>query len=303
MKKKSQEEIEMKMFSMMDMFLPKLYFAFAEEGAGTGEAGAEEGAGAGSAAGAGAAGEGAGEAGGKGADEFTIPDTYKDNKWTEGLKSVDDVWKKLANAQGLVGKKALPPDFASMTENEITEYMTKSRPEKVDGYEFPEGTTDKQKEIIGKMLHDHGINAYQGNKLIDSYLKMGNEAQTEMFSKEGMETIFKESFGDNFKEDAGKAANFIKGNLTEVDQKLLEMVPNKYLGIFYRFANAVSKQYGATETGTGATGGEAGGGGNVEETRKKLREDIRALDKRPHTVDEKKVLNDKLLATYKTAKR
>jgi len=229
---------------------------------------------------------------------FEIPEPYREKGWTKTLKSADDLWKKADGMVELVGKKALPPKFSDMTPNEINEYISKSRPEKPTDYSFPEGVTDEQKELIGGWLHEAGIDDYRASKLVEKYLGHTKTLQEDAFSKEGMENMLKESFGDKYKEVGGKTANFIKGNITEEDAKLIEQIPNKYLGVLYRFANKVLETHGVNEGGDRGGAGKTGGA-DVEARKKDIRTKIIDLSKRPHSADEKQKLVDELNGLYK----
>ena len=80
----------------------------------------------------------------------------------------------------------------------------------------------------------------------------------------------------------------------------MDSFTNDQLGVLYRFANNVSKAYGAKETDKALEGSQGAiGGEDITKVRAGIREEINKLKYRPHTEAEKKKLLDKLTATYK----
>jgi len=258
-----------------------------------GGAGAGEGAGAGTGSGQ-QAGEGAGQQG-----AFAIPEAYKDRGWAQKVKSLDDVFKQIDTLDALKGKKMVVPDFEKGTPEEIEGFLKLLRPKDKSEYAFPEGSAKEITEKIADIFYQNGIPKAFGNKIISAYAELEKGVIAQRFSKDGMETILKTSFGDDYQKAAGETANLLAKNLSEDDRKLLEKIPNEHLGLIYRLTNNLIKAYGIKEGVAGEAGAGKGTQGNVEEVRKSLRKQIADLDKRPHTSEEKQKLLDKLSATYK----
>ena len=234
--------------------------------------------------------------------DFKIPDEHKEKGWAKKVKNQEDVYSQLNTMEEMIGKKSAPFDYEKATENEIKEHLASARPKDIDGYAWGEEgkVSAEDKEFFGNMLLEGGIDAYKGNKLIEKYLKKQDDVRSSMFDKEGFTKVLEESFkgeGD-FKKIAGETATLLKGNLNEDDAKMLESMPNKFLGMVYRLTNNLKKAYGAEiDRDPGSPGGH--GAPDVKGVRSEIRKQIIELSKKPHTAAEKKVLQDKLDATYK----
>lgn len=281
------------------LFMPRTYLAFADEGAG-----GSEGAGAGDeGAGSGDEGDksGEGDKGGEGAEgnEYKVPDEYKDKPWAKDLKSVDDLYKQHDGVQDLIGKKSLPPKLDEMTDNQREEYYNSSRPEKWEDYEFPESFLDAEKELTGKIFHKYGVSAYQAKALSLELEADSKRVKEETYGEEPWKEVLKKSFGAEADKKGGEITGFIKKNTTEADQALIDAAPNEVLGALYRTINNVIGTYGITEKGTGANAPGQSGAVDKDKARAEWRQQIVDLTKRPHTAEEKKVLIDKLNASYK----
>lgn len=274
--------------------------AGAGAGAGAAGAGAGKGAGEGAGAGEGQGGAGSGEGAGQGAQQFSVPKEYAEKGWAKKVKTQEDVFKLIDNLDGLAGKKMVVPDFEKSTPEEINTYLATLRGDtKIEDYKFPEGAN---KEIAGKiaqMLFDNGTPKAIGNKIIASYSELEKSVVAQRYSKEGMETVLKTSFGDDYQKTAGASANLLAKHLSAEDRKVLEKIPNEHLGLIYRLTNNIIKAYGIKEEVDGSGGQGGAGAGDVEATRKAIRAEITELSKRSHTAEEKQKLIDKLEATYK----
>ena len=277
----------------------------AEEGA-QGAAGAEGAAGAGS-EGAGAAGGAGGQGGAEGAGaqggaQFAIPEQYKGKGWASKVKSVDDLFSQIDTLDSLKGKKMIVPDFEKGDPAEVKAYLDTLRGgTKVEDYKFPEGTDKDMSAKVAQIFFDRGMPKVLGNQIIEAYAKLGQEAATKAFSKDGMLAVMTESFkGQDVTKAVGETTAFLKEHLSPEDQKFMENnVPNEMLGFIYRFANKIKAEYGATETGKGALGGKGASTGDKTAMRAELRQKIRDIDKRAHTFEEKQGLIEQLSATYK----
>lgn len=176
-------------------------------------------------------------------NSFTIPDSYKDRGWVEKIKSPDDLWKTLDNAQSLIGKRpaGIPSNDAS-DEDWNQFYKAMGRPDEAK-YDFkdpdglPEGfDTSSYKEQAAQILHKAGLNTKQADKVYQEYLKLELESagkQGEQSTEqqkaldEQYESLTKEHFGDEaekyeslFKEDFVK---HVPQSLKETVGKLVDM--------------------------------------------------------------------------------
>jgi len=113
---------------------------------------------------------------------FTVPDAYKDRGWVEKVKSPDDLWKALDNAQSALGKRpsGIPANDAPV--EEWTKFYDALRPKDVNDYELPkvdgvpDGMFDAKQDAIKKMMHDNGLTKKQASDLWKQYVGMELEA-------------------------------------------------------------------------------------------------------------------------------
>lgn len=230
--------------------------------------------------------------------DFSIPEAYKEKGWTQNIKSQDDVWKMLDNAQGQIGKKAVVPDFDKATPKEIDDYIAQLRPQDKAVYKFSDDMPDEQKTAYADMLHEIGIPAYQANKLIEKYQGMEAASVAKLYDKDEFMGELKKSFGNEYEKVSGETAKLLAANLNADDKALLDKLPNPALGLIYRAVANLNKAYGASESGSAVNAPATVGAVDKEAQATKLRNDIYALSKRQHSAEEKQTLVDQLNALY-----
>jgi len=230
--------------------------------------------------------------------EFSVPESYKDKGWTQNIKSQDDVWKMLDNAQSQIGKKAVVPDFDKATPKEIDDYIAQLRPQDKAVYKFSDDMPAEQKTAYADMLHEIGIPAYQANKLIEKYQGMEAASVAKLYDKDEFMGELKKSFGNDYEKVAGETAKLLASNLNADDKAMLDKLPNPALGVIYRAVANLNKAYGASESSAAVNTPAQVQAINKEEQASKLRNDIYALSKRQHTAEEKQTLVDQLNALY-----
>ena len=232
-------------------------------------------------------------------DEFSVPDAYKEKGWAKNIKSNDDAWKMLDNAQSLAGKKTVAPDWDKATPKEIEDYYAQLRPADKSAYQFDEGLPDEMKTAFSDMLHKHGISAKQGNDLIKDYMAVEQATAAKMYDKDGFMAELKTSFGNDYEKVAGDTAKILASHLNENDKALLDKIPNQYLGVIYRVAANLNKAYGASESGSAASAPSTVSVVDVEKRAGEIRNEIIAISRRQHTAEEKQKLVDELSNLYK----
>ena len=88
--------------------------------------------------------------------DLKVPDEFKEEAWAKDLKTHEDVWKKLAGAQKLIGKKGIiPPSKDAPKEEWDAHYKALGRPETPEGYEFQ--SIEALKAIDRNATLDNGI--------------------------------------------------------------------------------------------------------------------------------------------------
>ena len=247
--------------------------------------------------------------------DFQLPDEYKEASWASKVKSQDDLYKQLDNLSGLVGKKTIKPiDYETASDQEIADYHKSLAPEKgMEAYGFKD-MDDPVSKVVGEAFVELGVNEYQGQKFLEKVNpvleQMVTSIKAEETSAEGYEALAKEAFGDEYEAQVSTAANQLKNHASENDQKVFDEVDNKTRIAIDRTVNAISKAYedriqaildehGVKESGAQASGKTGSPATDVKDTQRALRQQIRDLDNRPHTAQEKQELINKLNATYK----
>lgn len=111
-------------------------------------------------------------------NNFTIPDTYKDRGWVEKIKSPDDLWKTLDNAQSLLGKRPAGIPAADAPQEEWDRFYQVARPESPDKYTLsdiegiPEGFDIAPiKQQAADLAYKAGLTPKQANDLWNEYMK------------------------------------------------------------------------------------------------------------------------------------
>lgn len=230
---------------------------------------------------------------------FKLPDAYKDKPWAAKIKTEEDLWKAIDNAQSLIGKKSIVPDLSKMTDAEREEYYAQTRPASPDDYKFGEGTPDEMKRGMSESLMKHGVTAHQANSIIADYQAMEKALVAEQFNPEGMKAAMKEAFGDEWESITGKSRNALKGVVADTDFEAIDQLPNQYISLMYRIMGNVVQKFGITESSahTDAQGGKVGET-DPAKVRADIDKELSALTSRPHTAAEKQALLDKRHATF-----
>lgn len=244
--------------------------------------------------------------------QFNIPEEYRKaetedgktvNAWTDKVKSVDDLWKTAANAQKMLGKKHLTPDFANSTPNEIEQYFNQIRPADKGEYKFAFSEDYKEtglEPVFADMFHKAGLSTYQAEILTKQYQAMEQQRAQEMYDADSFVKSLEEKFGNGYQAKYEQTRQFIAGNLTPDQQARLETVPNDSLMLFYEMAANLQDAYDAKETGAAASGGNGTmSPQNKDAIREKLSNEMQELRRRPHSQEEYTTLLNQYNATFK----
>lgn len=228
--------------------------------------------------------------------DFKLPDEYKDKPWADKVKSQEDLYKQIDNLNTLVGKKSIALDFENSTPEQIEEYLSSTRPETQEVYTFGEGAEEGFTGEIGKILFDAGISKFQGDQIIKNYEAL--EAQAT--NADNYTSMMKDRFGDSYDAVVTHVTQQFEQHLSKVDQdKLLERVPNEFLGIIYQLTSGILKAHGAEESGTHPDN-KSGQiqGVTFDEQASKLRKEMKEMKNRAHTADEYSTKVKELDALY-----
>lgn len=235
------------------------------------------------------------DAGAPGADQFSIPDEYKEKGWTKNIKSYDDLWKMNDSAQALIGKKTIGIPTEESSDQEWSDYYAKLRPQNATDYnvELEEG----DKELFEKLFYDNGINTRQAKALVDGYKQSIAMVENELKSEAGYQQELSNRFGNEAQNISKNVIDFISREASQEDKAALNAMPNNVLGIVFSLVNKVQQRYAVKDTDTGITGraGSDNGQPNWAEYNKAAAE----LARRPHKMTDLNALRDKYNIPYK----
>ena len=110
------------------------------------------------------------------APAFVVPDAYKDRGWVEKVKSTDDLWKTLDNAQSLLGKRPAGIPAADAPDADWETFYNAARPESPDKYTLsdiegiPEGIDlAPYKAQAQKLMYEAGLTPKQAEAVWKQY--------------------------------------------------------------------------------------------------------------------------------------
>lgn len=239
------------------------------------------------------------------APSFAVPDAYKDKPWASKIKTGDDLWKQLENAQTLIGRRNPVPDFDKATPQELEDFLGQMRPADAKAYDFSGGDKDYVPSELdpqfAEALHKAGLPPKIANGLINDLRGVITAAGEKVYDPQGFLDEMERTFGNGYEVKVNQTRQLLEGHLNDADKAVMENMPNSQLAVMFRLAANLQKAYGARESGLGGEH-KAGGdtGKSVEETRRDLRKQIAELDRRPHEASEKSALIEQLNKTYQT---
>lgn len=221
---------------------------------------------------------------------FAVPDAYKDRGWVEKVKSPDDLWKTLDNAQSLLGKRPAGIPANDAPQEEWDKFYQAARPESPDKYVLsdieglPEGLDlAPHKASAQKLMYEAGLTPKQADALWKQYigLELGAAAKNQEEAAADLDKRYDETltktFGDK-RETSEKVAqdminDFVPEGLRE-NVKALVKDPEAMVGMI-ALANGlhaelerVKKEYGAE--GKLPDGGDRPPAEDISETVAKL---------------------------------
>lgn len=259
------------------MFIDKLpgfkcyFMAEGGDSGGGGDAGAGAGGGdAGAGAGAGGGDKGGDQGGASNANQFSLPEAYKDAPWAKDFKSADDVFKSLENAQQFIGRKGFGvPGEKATAEDKAAFYAELGVPPDAKGYDFkrPEGVPDElwNSEHESKwagLMKQHNVPKSVANELRNEMLKETIETYNEQ--TKSLNEAMDKSFGDKKTEVAKQVGELMKKAVPDaaLRQQIEAGIGNKNLPAFALGLGLamqhMNKTYGQADTTTNDDGGASG---------------------------------------------
>jgi len=209
-------------------------------------------------------------------DSFVIPESYKDRGWTDKIKTSDDLWKTLDNAQSLLGKRSAGIPATDAPEEDWQKFYQSSRPASADKYALPDidGVPENFdltafKAPAQKLMFDAGLSQKQAADLWKQYMgaEITASAEREKALDGQYDVALDKMFGDKRAEAERIAQDAIKNILPE-DMRgsiaALSQYPDAMASVIKIISEqnaqieAVKKQYGAEGSLPGSQGGAQG---------------------------------------------
>lgn len=208
---------------------------------------------------------------------FVVPDAYKEKIYAKALKSQDDVWKMLDNAQSLVGKKIGVPTDTSTPEEIAVFNKAFGVPDKADDYaiepteEITKLYGEADKEVMTEfkqVLHKANANGKQAEILKEGYSNIIGgmvkrlEAQ-KVEADKAFDELVTSTFGDKQEEILSNAKALIVEHAPEgFREKMGDLSPESLVILAGVLKNIQEKYIDEDEL----PGGKGGGSGMSEMT-------------------------------------
>ncbi len=227
---------------------------------------------------------------------FAIPKDYAEAGWAKNLKSVDDVWKSLANAQTLIGKKTIGlPDWKDVRQTE--EYLAKVRLGDEAAYSskleklLPD---EDDRSQYAKAMHDAGLNEYQLDKILSIHEAVTQTKMDKLFGSESFKADLMNTFGG----DEAKVAAIHKEAVELFGRDFIDQTPNPLLLKAFQAIEKIKEQYGVKSL-SAAVGAPAAVSESPETVAKQIDEQMskmQQMKRAPHNssdyANEQKRLNE-----------
>lgn len=243
---------------------------------------------------------------------FSVPEQYASLRWAQSIKSSDDLWAQMANAQSLIGKRpgGIPAQDAG-DEEWAKFYQAWGRPEAADKYALesnfeglPEGLDTAQYEQMAKQIaFDLGLNSKQAQQLWASYMKYELEGYNKNLAKHKDQTasldkqfdeIAAKIWGDKFDEVSRRSVDFISSSVPDdLKPYVSGIIENpQALAVMVALSDHAQKEISAIKQKYGAEDGLKSGaqthGMSQQEVIKKLTEaNLKAKSADPFSQDRK----------------
>lgn len=261
------------------------------------------------------------------ANEFSIPDEYKDKGWAQffngktGDELKTEFFKSYDNSQSLIGKKV--EDYLTTTDlKQLANYEDIKKnlsTQLIPEYNVPENSNEYDlqsivKENLGEEttfdyssldkfqndFKEFGISKEQGQKILKSYIDYQVDEFQKMTNTEELETNINSMFKGN-SEQRTKCEALIKEFLPTQDQKFIQQtMPNQVIEMFYKITKGLLDKYDYQEGNSGS------GQSSMRMTQQekdaeytRITNELEALTSRPHKAQEKEALLNQLQALYK----
>jgi|TARA_R100001530_G_scaffold29113_1_gene22999 hypothetical protein len=236
--------------------------------------------------------------------DFAIPEAYKDKPYLKDVTSLDDVFKKLDGAQGLIGKNKINfPDENTTDEDRLAFNIAAGMPEKAEDYTFdiPEGQerNEQFESRVKELFHESELSDKAATKLqvgFDALMKEMAASQGEVQDAAFAELSTK-ILGERVDEVLASGKTLLAENTPEGMEEAVQNLSNESLVIMGAVLDKIKSKY-IDEDSINDNNLRKGGADGVDA----LREKGRALMKDPARADafhpKHKEVNEKITEIY-----
>jgi len=203
---------------------------------------------------------------------FAVPDAYKGKGWVEKVKSPDDLWKALDNAQSLIGKRPAGIPANDAPQEEWDKFYQAARPESADKYTLtdaieglPEGMDlTPYKADAQKLMYEAGLTQRQAEALWKQYvgLEMGAVKESQEALDKRFDEVATKILGDKKDTASTVAQDAIKAYVSEELRTSFANNPDGMVAMI-ELANGYEAKLAAVRAEYGAEGKLPDGGQQV----------------------------------------
>lgn len=174
-------------------------------------------------------------------NDFVIPEEYRNKGWAKNIKTQEDLFKTLDNAQALIGKKTIGiPDFDKASDEELQDFYSKLTPKDAKDYglEEMESIDEATKENFATLFRENGINKRAGQNILRAYQEMLERAKGD---DESLNAELQTRLGEDYETRVDEIAPMFKRYLSNEDRAIMLNMPDKVKGILCSFADRIDR--------------------------------------------------------------
>lgn len=172
---------------------------------------------------------------------FVVPEEYKEKGWAQKIKTENDLWKQLSNAQSLIGKKTIGVPDEKASEEEWEEFNKKMANDKTE-YEFDESINSEDREFYKSIFVKNGINKRAGDQIIKAYNDYMNSKISSLKNEEDFKNKAQQTFGDL--KVLGEVEKVINKYSSEEEKSVFNTFTNEQLLTVVKMINSIKNDYG-----------------------------------------------------------
>lgn len=248
---------------------------------------------------------------------FSIPDEYAEKGWTKTAPKfanqeeyVNWITKQYDRQQEFLGGKldkfATEKGFVSIpdwnNEEQVKNFFAKISPQDVSEYPTKEFESEEAKTYFNNAFKEAGLAVPQAKKIIEAFNNYQNKVLEQVTSKEDYNKRMEGLFGKDFEKAKEPIDNMLKGLLTAEEMQLInDYMPNQLVEVMYKISKGLADKYGHKEQPQGGSQANKDVMTKEEKATKhaEYTKQLNELTRRPHTLEEKQSIINKLVELYK----